>query len=44
MFRVPAGVAVPTVLPRLLVPSVHPPVFGLSNCSVLCSDSSVDVV
>jgi len=41
MFRVSPGVAVPTVLPRLLVSSVHLPAFGLSNRSVLCS---VDVV
>ena len=35
MFRDPPGVAVPKVPPMLLVPSVHPPAFGLSNCSPL---------
>jgi len=35
MFRGPPGVAVPTILPRLSVLSVHPPVFGISNRSPL---------
>ena len=34
MFRGPAGVAVPTVRPRLSVPSVHPPVFEPSYVRV----------
>ena len=29
MFRGPPGVAVPTVLPGLSVPSIHSPAFGL---------------
>jgi len=44
MFSVPARVAVPTVLSRIPVHPVYPPVFGLSNRTVLCSDSSGDVV
>jgi len=37
----PTGVAVPTVLRRLPVPSVHPPAFALSNHSVLLSGDVV---
>jgi len=35
MFQGPPGVAVPTLLPRLPVASVHRPAFGLSNRSPL---------
>jgi len=41
MFRGPPGVAVTTVLHRLLVASVHRPAFGLSNRTVLCSGDVV---